>query len=156
WSAEPSVLIIGNQRTCLAVTEERARHFRLQGARVILLLREHDILHLKATDGTMPQAVYLNLGSEAAVADAAEMLTRLHAKRVEVIDPHPLPRLIELVNELNLPINHWLMTGRVGEAASSLPDKTPLLVPSKAAKAFAKARWPKRKIVLYDWPSRSL
>jgi GT2 family glycosyltransferase len=156
WPAEPSVLILGNQRTCRAVTEERARDLRLHGARAILLLREHDILHLKAADGTAPQAVHLSLGTEAAIADAAEMLKRLRATRVEVIDPNPLPRLIELMQELNLPINLWLMTGGIGEAASSLPDKTPLLVPNKAAKAFAQARWPKRKIVLHDWPSRSL
>jgi GT2 family glycosyltransferase len=156
WSAEPSVLILGNQRTCPAVTEERARHLRLRGERAILLLREHDIHHLKAADGTTPQAIRLSLGTEAAIADAAEMLTRLRAKRVEVIDPNPLPRLIELMQNLNLPINLWLTTGGVGEPISSLSDKTPLLVPNKAAKAFARARWPKRKIVLHDWPSRSL
>ncbi len=74
WPAEPSVLILGNQRTCPAVTEERARHLRLHGERAILLLREHDILHLKAVDGTTPQAVYLSLGTEAGIADAAEIL----------------------------------------------------------------------------------
>jgi GT2 family glycosyltransferase len=156
WSAKPSVLIVGNQRTCPAVTEERARHLRLAGARAILLWREHDILHLKAADGTTPQAVSLSLGTEAAIADAAEMLARLHATRVEVIDPNPSLQLIELMQQLNLPISLWLMTGGIGEAASSLPDKTPLLVPNKAAKAFARARWPKRKIVLHDWPSHSL
>jgi GT2 family glycosyltransferase len=156
WPAEPSVLILGNQRTCPAVIEERARHLRLQGARAILLLREHDILHLRAVDGTTPQAVSLSLSTEAAIADAAEMLTQLCAKHVEVIEPNPSPQLIELMQALNLPINLWLTTGGIGEAALSLRDKTPLLVPNKAAKAFAQARWPKRKIVLHDWPRRSL
>ena len=39
---------------------------------------------------------------------------------------------------------------------TSLPDETPLLVPSKTAKAFAQARWPNRKIVLQDWPTHPL
>jgi GT2 family glycosyltransferase len=156
WPAEPSVLILGNQRTCAAVIEERARHLRLHGERAILLLRERNILHLKAADGTTPQAVDLSLGTKAAIADAAEMLTRLHAKRVEFIEPNPSPQLIKLMQELNLPIDLWLTTGGIGEADSSLLDKTPLLVPNKAAKAFAQARWPERKIALHDWPSRSL
>jgi GT2 family glycosyltransferase len=156
WPAEPSVLILGNQRTCPAITEERARYLRLHRERAILLLREHNILHLKAADGTTPQAVDLNLGTKAGIADAVEMLTRLRAKRVEVIEPNPSPQLIELMQELHLPVDLWLTTGSIGEAASSLPDGTPLLVPNQAAKAFAEARWPKRKIVLHDWPSHSL
>ena len=156
WPAEPSVLILGNQRSCLAVTEERARNLRLHGERAILLLRERNILHLKAADGTAPQAIDLSLGTKAAIADAAEMLTRLCAKRVEVIEPNPSPQLIELMHQLNLPIDLWLTTGDIGEAASSLPDETPLLVPNKAAEAFARTRWPKRKIVLHDWPIHSL
>jgi GT2 family glycosyltransferase len=155
WSSEPSVLIVGNQRACSAVAEERARHLRRHGERAILLLRERDVLHLKAADGTSPQAIRLELGTEAAIADAAQILTRLRAKRVEIIEPNPLPQLIDLMRRHDLPLNFWLVKGNIGEAAVSLPDGAPLLVPTKAAKAFAEARWPKRNIVLQDWPTRS-
>lgn len=156
WPAEPSVLILGTQGTSAALTEERARHLRLRGERAIVLLRERDILRLKTADGTIPQAVCLSLGTDAAIADAAEILARLRVKLVEIIDPNPLPRLIELTQDFNLPINLWLATGDIAEATSSLPDKTPLLIPNKAAKAFAQARWPKREIVLHEWPVHSL
>ncbi|MCA6107126.1 glycosyltransferase [Bradyrhizobium cenepequi] len=155
WSSEPSVLIVGNQRNSAAVAEERARHLRQRGERAILLLRERDVLHLKAADGTSPQAIHLRLCTEAAITDAAEILARLRAKRVEILEPNPLRRLIDLMQELNLPLNFWLVKGSLGEAAASLPDPTPLFVPTKAAKAFAEARWSKRNIVLQEWPTRS-
>ncbi|MCA1453662.1 glycosyltransferase [Bradyrhizobium sp. BRP22] len=156
WSSESSVLIVGNQRTCSAVAEERARHLRQHGERPVLLWRERDVHHLKAADGTSPQAVHLRLGTEEAITDAVEILTRLRAKRVEIVEPNPLPRLIDLMRKLDLPLNFWLVKGNLGEAAVSLPDDVPLLVPSKAAKAFAQTRWPRRNIVLQDWPTRSL
>ncbi|WP_245474558.1 hypothetical protein [Bradyrhizobium sp. Leo121] len=98
----------------------------------------------------------MRLGTETDIADAAELLRRLHAKRVDIVEPNPLPELIDLMRALNLPLNFWLVRGNLGEAAVSLPGGTPLLVPSKAAKAFAQARWPKRNIVLQDWPTPSL
>ncbi|WP_454630018.1 glycosyltransferase [Bradyrhizobium cenepequi] len=156
WSSEPSVLIVGNQRTGAAVAEERARHLRQQGERAVLLLRGRDGLHLNAADGTSPQAIHLRLDTKAAIADAAEILTRLRAQRVEVIEPNPLPQLIDLMRELDISLNFWLVKESLGEAAVSLPDGTPLLVPTKAARAFAQARWPKRNIVLQDWPTRRL
>jgi GT2 family glycosyltransferase len=156
WPSQPAVLILGNQRTCSAMAEDRARHLRQRGERAILLMQDRDVLHLKAVDETSPQAVYLRLGTEEAMVGAAEIFARLRAKRVEVVDPNPLPRLIELMRQLNLPINLWLVRGYLGEVASSLPDETPLLVPTKAAKDFAKARWPKRKIVLNEWSPHSL
>ncbi|WP_454618248.1 glycosyltransferase [Bradyrhizobium cenepequi] len=156
WSSEPSVLIVGNQRSCAAVAEELAHHLRQHGERAILLLRERDVLHLRAAGGTSPQAIHLRLGTEAATIDAADILARLRAKRVEIVDPNPMPHLIDLMRKLNLPLNFWLIKASLGEAAVSLPDETPLLVPSKAAKAFAQARWPKRNVILRDWPTRSL
>jgi hypothetical protein len=156
WSSEPSVLIVGNQRSCAAVAEELAHHLRQHGERAILLLRERDALHLRAPGGTSPQAIHLRLGTEAATIDAADILARLRAKRVEIVDPNPMPHLIDLMRKLNLPLNFWLIKASLGEAAVSLPDETPLLVPSKAAKAFAQARWPKRNVILRDWPTRSL
>ncbi|WP_456632996.1 glycosyltransferase family 2 protein [Bradyrhizobium sp. USDA 10063] len=156
WSLEPSVLIVGNQRSCAAMAEDRARHLRQHGERAVLLLRERDVLHLKAADGTSPQAIHLRLDTKAGIAEAAEILARLAAQRVEVVEPNPLPQMIDLMRKLNLPLNFWLVKGSLGEAAVSLPDGTPLLVPTKAAKFFAQARWPKRNIVLQDWPTRSL
>ena len=47
WPSDPSVLILGNQRS-FAVAEERARHLRERGERAILLLRERDVVHLRA------------------------------------------------------------------------------------------------------------
>ena len=110
----------------------------------------------RLADGTSPQAVQLGFGTETAVADAAEIIARLHPDRVEIVDPNPLPQLIELIRKLGIPINPWLTTGGLGEAVTSLPDETPLLVPSKTAKAFAEARWPNRKVVLQDWPTHPL
>ncbi|MBO4221547.1 glycosyltransferase [Bradyrhizobium neotropicale] len=156
WPSEPSVLIVGNQRSCAAIAEERARHLRQHDERVVLLLRERDVFHLKAADGTSPQSIQLRLSTETDIADATELLRRLHAKRVDIVEPNPLLELIDLMRALNLPLNFWLVRGNLGEAAVSLPGGTPLLVPSKAAKAFAQARWPKRNIVLQDWPTPSL
>ncbi|WP_244443020.1 glycosyltransferase [Bradyrhizobium sp. Ai1a-2] len=156
WSSEPSVLIVGNQRSCAAMAEERARHLREHGERAVLLLRERDVFHLKAADGASPQAIHLRLGTEAATADAAEILARLCAKRVEIVEPNPFPELIDLMRTLNLRLDFWLVRGGIGEADVSLPEEIPLLVPNKAAQAFAQARWPKRNIVLQDWPTRSL
>jgi hypothetical protein len=67
-----------------------------------------------------------------------------------------LPPLIELIRKLGIPINPWLTTGGIGEALTSLLDETPLLVPSQTAKAFAEGRWPNRKVVVQDWPTRPL
>ncbi|WP_246755749.1 hypothetical protein [Bradyrhizobium neotropicale] len=150
------MLIVGNQRSCAAIAEERARHLRQHDERVVLLLRERDVFHLKAADGTSPQSIQLRLSTETDIADATELLRRLHAKRVDIVEPNPLLELIDLMRALNLPLNFWLVRGNLGEAAVSLPGGTPLLVPSKAAKAFAQARWPKRNIVLQDWPTPSL
>jgi O-antigen biosynthesis protein len=156
WPSGSSVLIIGNQRSLATVAEERARHLLQQGERAILLLRERDVLHLRAADGTSPQAIQLRLGTEAAVADAAEIIARLHPDRAEIVEPNPLPPLIELIRKLGIPINPWLTTGGLGEALTSLLDETPLLVPSQTAKAFAEGRWPNRKVVVQDWPTRPL
>jgi hypothetical protein len=57
---------------------------------------------------------------------------------------------------MGLSINPWLTAGDLGEAVISLTDETPLLAPGKMARAFAKARWPNRKVVLQDWPTRAL
>ena len=155
WPSDPSVLILGNRRS-FAVAEERARHLRMRGERAILMLRERGVVHLRVADGTSPQAVQLGFGNPTAIAEAAEIIARLHPERVEIVDPNPLPRLIELVEKLGLPINPWLTSGRLGEAVTSLSDKTPLLVPSKTAKAFAETRWPRRKVTLQNWPTRPL
>jgi GT2 family glycosyltransferase len=154
WSSEPSVLIVGNQRSCAAMAEERARHLRQRGERAVLLLREREVFHLKAADGTSPQAIHLGLGTEAAIANAAAILTRLGAKRVELVEPNPSPQLIDLIRKLNLPLDFWLVKGTLGGAVASLSEGIPLLVPNKVAEAFARARWPKRSIVLQDWPTR--
>jgi GT2 family glycosyltransferase len=156
WPSEPSVLIVSNRRRFAAVAEERARHLRERGERAILLLRERDVVDLGAADGSSPQAVQLSFGTEAAIAEATAIITRLHPDRVEIVEPNPLPQLIELIRKLGLPINPWLTAGGLGEAVISLPDETPLLAPGKTAMAFAKARWPNRKIVLQDWPTRPL
>jgi GT2 family glycosyltransferase len=155
WPSDPSVLILGNRRS-FAVAEERARHLRTRGERAILLLRERGVVHLRVADGTSPQAVQLGFGSEAAIAEAAEIIARLHPERVEIVDPNPLPQLIELIGKLGLAINLWLTSGRLGEAVTSLPDETTFLAPSKTAKAFAEARWPRRKVTLKNWPTRPL
>jgi len=154
WPSEPSVLLVGNQRSFAAIAEERARHLRERGERALLLLRDRDVFHLKAADGTSPQAVQLKLDTEAAIADAANIVARLHAVRVEIVDPNPLPQLVVLIRKLGILIHPWLTAGGLSEAITSLPDATPLLVPSKTAKAFAQARWPGRKIILEDWPTR--
>ncbi|ABE61911.1 glycosyl transferase, family 2 [Nitrobacter hamburgensis X14] len=156
WPSEPSVLILGNRRGFAAVAEERARHLRQRGERAVLLLRERDVVDLRVADGSSPQAVRLSFGSEAAIAEAADIIARLRPGRVEIVEPNPLPRLIELIRKLGLPIHPWLTAGDLGEAVTSLPDETPLLAPGKTAKAFAEARWPNRKIVLQDWPTRPL
>jgi GT2 family glycosyltransferase len=156
WPSEPSVLLVGNQRSFAAIAGERARHLRERGERALLLLRDRDVFHLKAADGTSPQAVQLKLDTEAAIADAANIVARLHAVRVEIVEPNPLPQLVVLIRKLGIPIQPWLTTGDLGEAVTSLPDATPLIVPSKTAKAFAQARWPGRKIILQDWPTRPL
>jgi GT2 family glycosyltransferase len=156
WPPQPSVLILGNRRRLAAVAEERARHLRERGERAVLLLRERDVVHLKVADGSSPQAVQLGFGTEAAIAEAAGIIARLHPDRVEIMEPNPLPQLIELMRKLGLPINPWLTAGDLGKAVTSLPDETPFLASSKTAKAFAQARWPNRKIVLQDWPTRPL
>jgi O-antigen biosynthesis protein len=119
-------------------------------------LRDRDVFHLKAADGTSPQAVQLKLDTEAAIADAANIIARLNAARVEIVEPNPLPQLVMLIRKLGILIHPWLTAGGLGEAVTSLPDATPLLVPSTTAKAFAQARWPSRKIILQDWPTRPL
>ncbi|MBN9004248.1 MAG: glycosyltransferase [Rhizobiales bacterium] len=156
WSSEPSVLILGNQRSFAAVAEERARHLGQRGERAVLLMRERDIVHVRAADGTSPQAVALRFDSEAAIAEAGETIARLHPERVEIVEPDPLPQLVALMRKLDLPINPWLTAGGLGDTLTSLPDDTPLLVSSKTAKAFAETRWPDRKVVLQNWPTRSL
>jgi GT2 family glycosyltransferase len=156
WPSQPSVLILGDRRRFAAVVEERERHLRERGERAVLLLRERDVVHLQAADGSSPQAVQLSFGTEAAIAEAAGIIARLHPDRVEIIEPNPLPQLVELMRKLSLPINPWLTSGDLGEAVISLADETPLLAPSKTAKAFAEARWPNRKVVLQDWPTHPL
>ncbi|WP_438277302.1 glycosyltransferase family 2 protein [Nitrobacter sp.] len=156
WSSDPSVLILGNRRNITAVAEERARHLRERGERAILLLRERDVVHLKAADGSSPQTVRLSFDTDAAIAEAADIMTRLHPARVEIIEPNPLPELVALMRRLGLPINPWVTSGDLGEAVIALADETSLLAPGKVAMAFAKARWPNRKIVLKDWPTRPL
>ena len=154
--SQPSVLILGHQRRGAAIARERAHHLCQRGERAILLLREHGALHLRAADGTSPQAIQLRFDSEAAIADAADIIARLNASRVEILEPNPLPVLTELMRKLGLPINPWLTAGDLGESITSLPDETPLLVPSQTAKAFAQARWPHRTTVLEDWPADPL
>jgi O-antigen biosynthesis protein len=156
WPSEPSVLLVGNQRSFDAIARERARHLRERGERALLLLRDRDVFHLKAADGTSPQAVQLKLDTEAAIADAADIIARLNAACVEIVEPNPLPQLVALIRKLGILIHPWLTAGGLGEAITSLPDATPLLVPSKTAKAFAQARWPGRNIILQDWPTRPL
>jgi O-antigen biosynthesis protein len=156
WPSEPSVLLVGNQRSFAAIAEERARHLRESGKRAVLLLRDRDVFHLKAADGITPQAVQLKLGTEADIADAADIVARLHVGRVEIVEPNPLPQLVSLIRKLGIPIHPWLIAGDLGEAVTSLPDATALLVPNKTAEAFAQARWPSRKIVRQDWPTRPL
>jgi GT2 family glycosyltransferase len=155
WSSRPSVLVVGNRRR-FAIAEERTRHLSERGERAILLLRERDIVHLKAADGSSPQAIRLSFGTEAAVAEAAGIIARLHPDRVEIVESDPLPQLIDLLRKMGLSINPWVTAGDLGKAVISLTDKTPLLAPGKMAKAFAKARWPDRKIILRNWPTRSL
>lgn len=156
WPAEPSVLVLTSERTCPAVTDARIRHLRLHGERTILLLREHDIIHLGAADGGLPQATRLSLDTEAGLVSAGDILTWLTPKRVEILEPNPPPRLIELIWGLDLPVDRWLISESMGEIASLPSETTRLLVPSKAAKAFAQKRWPNRKIVLQEWPTCSL
>jgi hypothetical protein len=156
WSSESSVLILGNRRNVAAVAEERARYLRERGERTILLLRERDVVHLKAADGSSPQTVRLSFDTDAAIAEAADIMTRLHPARVEIIEPNPLPELVALMRRLGLPINPWVTSRDLGEAVIALADETPFLAPGKTAKTFAKARWPNRKIVLKDWPTRPL
>ncbi|MBB4366818.1 GT2 family glycosyltransferase [Bradyrhizobium sp. CIR18] len=156
WPAEPSVLVLVGERTCPAVTDARIRHLRLDGERIILLSWEQDLLHLRATDGGLPQATRLRLDAEAGRAEAGDLLTRLCPTRIEILDPNPSPRLIEWIGGLNLPVDRWLISESIGEIASLPPHTTPLLVPSKSAKAFAQERWPNREIVLHNWPTGSL
>ncbi|WP_244429408.1 MULTISPECIES: glycosyltransferase [Bradyrhizobium] len=156
WLAEPSVLVLAGERTFPAVTDARIRHLRLHGERTVLLLREDNVLRLRATDGGLPQAMRLRLDTEANLGSARDILARLSPSRVEILEPNPLPRLIELIRCLDLPIDRWLISESVGEIASLPSGTTPLLVPSKAAKAYAQNRWPDRKIVLHDWPICSL
>ncbi|OJU25277.1 MAG: glycosyl transferase [Nitrobacter sp. 62-13] len=156
WPSEPSVLILGNRRNVIAVAEERARHLRERGERAILLLREHDVVHLKAADGSSPQTIRLSFGTEATIAEAADVIARLHPVRVEIIEPDPLPDLVALMRRLHIPVNPWVTSGNLGEAVIGLADETPFLASGKAARAFAKARWPDRKIVLQDWPTPPL
>ncbi|QHO78848.1 glycosyl transferase [Bradyrhizobium sp. CCBAU 051011] len=156
WPADPSVLVLASDRTYPAVTDARICYLRLHGEHPILLLREHDVLHLRAADGGLPQATRLRLDTETGLAEAGDILTRLSPTRVEILEPNPPPRLIELIRNLNLPIDRWLISESVDEIASPPADTIPLLVPSKAARAYAEARWPSRKIVLHDWPTCSL
>ncbi|WP_412772122.1 glycosyltransferase family 2 protein [Nitrobacter sp.] len=156
WPSEPSVLILGNRRSFAAVAEERARHLRERGERAILLLRERDAVHLKAADGSSPQTVRLSFGAEATIAEAAGIIARLHPDRVEIVEPNPFPQLVGLLRKMGLSINPWLTAGDLGEAVISLADEAPLLAPGRMAKAFAKSRWPNRKVVLQDWPTRAL
>jgi hypothetical protein len=153
WTSQPSVLIVGDQRRFAAVAEERARHLLQRGERAILLLRERDVVDLRAADGSSPQAIRLSFGTDEGIADAADIIARLRPDRVEIVEPGPLPQLVELIRKLDLPIHPWLTAGTLSEAITSLPDETPLLAPGKTAKAFAQARWPDRKIVLQDWPT---
>lgn len=155
WPCQPSVLILGNRRR-FTVAEERARHLRQRGERAIFLSRERNVIHVRAADGSSPQAVQLKLDTETDAAEAADIITRLHPERVEIIEPNPPPRLIDLMRKLGLPIHPWLTAGTLSEAITSLPDETQLFVPSRTARAFAKARWPERKITLQDWPTRPL
>jgi hypothetical protein len=148
------VLLVGNQRSFSAIAEERARQLHERGERAFMLLRDRGVFHLKAVDGTSPQAVQLKLDTDAAVTDAADIIARLRAGRAEIIEPNPLPQLVELIRKLGIPIHPWLIAGDLGEAIASLP--TPLLVPSKTAEAFARARWPGRKTTLQEWPTRPL
>ncbi|WP_438274088.1 glycosyltransferase [Nitrobacter sp.] len=156
WSSESSVLILGNRRNVAAVAEERASHLRERGERAILLLRERNVVHLKAADGSSPQTVQLSFDTEAAIAEAADIMTRLHPARVEIIEPNPLPELVALMRRLGLPINPWVTSGDLGKAIIELADETPFFAPGKAARAFAKVCWPNRKIVLKDWPTLPL
>lgn len=155
WPCRPSVLVLGNRRR-LAVAEERARYLRQRSERAILLSRERDVIDVRAADGSSPQAVQLHLDTETGATEAAAIITRLHPERVEILEPNPLPRLIDLIRQLGLPIHPWLTAGTLSEAITSLPDETPLFAPGRIAQAFAKAHWPERKIVLQDWPTRRL
>lgn len=152
WPSQPSVLILGNGDK-FDVAEERARHLRGHGERAILLSRARDVVHVRAADGSSPQAVQLNLDTETGSTEAADIITRLNPERVEIFEPNPLPRLIDLIRKLGLPIHPWLTSGTLSEAITSLPDDTRLFVPGRIAQAFARARWPERKIVLQDWPT---
>ncbi len=155
WPCQPSVLILGNRRR-FAVAEERARHLRERGERAIFLSRERDVIHVRAADGSSPQTIQLNFGTETGATEAAAIITRLRPDRVEIIESSPLPQLIDLIRNLGLPIRTWLTSRTLSETITSLPDENQLFVPGKNAQAFAKAHWPERKIVLQDWPTRPL
>jgi GT2 family glycosyltransferase len=152
WSSEPSVLILGNQRNFAVIAEERARHLCERGERAIILLRERDAVHLKAADGSSPQAVRLAFDTDATMAEAADIIAQLHPIRAEIIEPNPLPQSVAVIRKLGVPVSQWVTSGDLGKAATGLAGETPLLAPGKTARAFAKARWPDRKIVLEDWP----
>jgi GT2 family glycosyltransferase len=155
WSSRSSVLVLGNQRAS-AVVEERSRHLGKRGERAILLLRKRNAVHLRAADGSSPQTVRLRFDDEATITEAAGIIARLNPDRVEIVEPRPLPQLVGLLRKMGLSINPWLTAGDLGEAIVSPADETPLLAPGKMAKAFAKARWPDRKIILRNWPTSAL
>ncbi|MBB4259958.1 glycosyltransferase family 2 protein [Bradyrhizobium sp. CIR3A] len=156
WPVEPSVLVLASERTCPAVTEARMRHLHLHSERTVLLLRDDNVLHLRAADARLPQTTRLKLDTDANLADAGDILRLLSPMRVEILEPNPPSQLIELIRCLDVPIDRWLISDSIGEIASVPSDTTPLFVPSKTAKAYAQSRWPDRMIVLRDWPTCSL
>ncbi|MBR1031989.1 glycosyltransferase family 2 protein [Bradyrhizobium liaoningense] len=153
WPAEPSVLVLAGERTCPAVTDARIRHLRLHGERTVLLSRDNNVLHLRAADGGLPQTMRLRFDAEANLASSGDILRRLSPMRIEILEPNPPPRLIELIRCLDVPIDRWLVSESIGEIGSLPSCTTPLFVPSKMAEAYAQSRWPDRKIVLHDWPT---
>ncbi len=131
WPSEPSVLILGNQRSF-------PRHRRGASApsppsvasERFSCCEERDIVHLKDADGTSPQAVQLRLRHRSSQRpDAADIIARLHPDRVEIVEPNPLPRLVELMRKT------WLAHQSVADDRRPLakqsprfPDEAPLLV----------------------------
>jgi GT2 family glycosyltransferase len=148
--ASSSILIAAAAGAGLAMAHMRAQQLTDEGERVILIVRDKTALSVRAFDPRPPQGTLLDLDRQ---DDTVEELYRLRPSRLEIVDPHISPRLLELVRRLGMPIDLWITADL---SLSHVNAANRLLAPTKVALAFMQAKLPHIEVLAHPWPTPQL
>jgi O-antigen biosynthesis protein len=146
--AQSCVFVAAAAGAGLALAQTRAQQLSAEGKRAILIVRDKGCLSLNAFDAGPPQGTTLDLDQE---DGSAELLQRLRPVRLEIVDAHVSPRLLDLARRLDLAIDLWITADHSLSHVHAVPR---VLAPTEVAAAFARARLPSCELLLRSWPNQ--